>query len=95
MVWSLGAGDAHEARGRVGLLVEPAGLPAEAEHAARGSDRPSGERVAGEIVPDQQCHRLAEIERRLAGRAEEIAGVEIRHGDLRGRQVGGEHDPIG
>ena len=39
--------------------------------------------------------RLTEIERRLAGRAKEIAGVEARHGDAGFGEVLGEHDPVG
>ena len=53
------------------------------------------DREAGEVVPDQERHRLAEIERGLAGRAEEVAGIEARHRDLRRGEVGGEHHPVG
>ena len=90
------AGDAHEARGRVGLSRRPGRFRAPKRSTpARELDRLLGEREAGEIVPDQERDRLAEIERRLAGRAEEIAGVEARHGDPGRGKIVGEHDAIG
>jgi hypothetical protein len=52
------AGDAHEARGRVGLPRHRTGFGAEAEDPAREPDRPPGDREAGEIVPNQQRDRL-------------------------------------
>ena len=38
--------------------------------------------------------RLAEIERRLAGRHEKIAGEEVRDGYAGGSEIGGEHHSI-
>jgi hypothetical protein len=42
-----------------------------------------------EILEDQQRHRLTQIERRLADRAEEIAGIEFGNAHADAREVGG------
>jgi hypothetical protein len=48
-----------------------------------------------EILEDQQRHRLPEIERRLADRTEEIAGVEFGNARANAREVGGGDDHRG
>jgi hypothetical protein len=44
-----------------------------------------------EILEDQQRHGLTQIERRLAGRTEEVAGIEFGNADASSRKVGGGH----
>lgn len=89
------AGDADEARRAVRFLGYRAGLGAHPDHPRRELRCLPGDGEAGEIVPDKEGDRLAEIERRLAGGAEEIAGIKVRHGDPRGRKIGREHDTVG
>src|SRR6185503_3668893 len=88
------AGDAHETRGRIGFLVERAGLRTVAHDAGGELNCRLRERKACEIVPDEDGDRLAEIERRLAGGNQEVAGKEVRDGYAGGSEIGGEHHPI-
>ena len=44
-----------------------------------------------EILEDQQRHRLTQIERRLAHRAHEVAGIEFGNAHPGSREVGGGH----
>ena len=88
-------GDADEMIGAVGVLLDRTGLGAHLHEARLGRNHAPRHREAGEVVPDEQRHGLAEIERGLAGGDEEVAGVEARHRDLRRGEVGGEHHPVG
>jgi len=44
-----------------------------------------------EILKDQQRHRLTQIERRLAHRTEQIAGIKFGNAHPSSREVGGSH----
>jgi hypothetical protein len=70
------AGDAHEARGRVGLLRHRTGFGAEAEDPAREPDRPPGDREAGRNRSKSAARPAGrDRERGLAGRTKRLCDV--------------------
>ena len=72
------SGDPGEAKRGVVGLRQRSGLGAEFQEIAVPEDHPRAI-VGVEAVEQEQRHRLAEIERRLPDRAEQVAGVERRH----------------
>src|SRR5262249_4506874 len=86
------AANARETKRAVVRHFDRAGFLTEFQDSsvAKGEPRP----IEGvEILEDQQRHRLSEIERRLANRAEEIAGIELGNADAGSREVGCSHSP--
>ena len=84
------AGHAREAVRAVVRLHDGTGLLAELHEGAVAQREPRLiERVEG--LQDQQRHRLAHVERRLADRAEQVAGVELRHADAGLVEIVGGH----
>ena len=77
-----------------GLATGPVAAPKRSTP-VRKADCTLGKHETGEVVPDQERDRLTEIKRRLAARAEQIAGVEGRHRDAGFDEIFGEHHPIG
>ena len=85
---------AREAEGTVVGTHDGAGLLAEPHEGPVAQCQPRLiERV--EMLEDQQRHRLAEIERRLADGAEEVAGVERGHAGADPRKIVGRHHHSG
>jgi hypothetical protein len=72
------SGDPGEAQRRIVGLLDRSGLGPEFQQIAVPDDHPRAI-VSVEAVEQEQGHRLAEIDRRLPDRAEQVAGVERRH----------------
>ncbi len=85
----------HEAEGAPGIALERAGLGAVADDFVVELELVLGKAEAGEIVIDQDRHRMAEVGRRLAGRQQHVLAIEGGKGDTVAHQVGGGHHPVG
>ena len=88
------AGHARETIGAVVRRPDGAGFLAELHESSIAQREPR--LIEGvELLEDQQRHRLAEIERRLADRAEQVAGIEFGNACADAREIGGGNDDRG